>query len=146
MVETSLSETGMFSVLYKRESLGMYVIFDENYMHSRVRQNNTATCQKDRHQCESCNSVLKLKASTSSPLTFLCISNDWKTSPKRHKSEGHLSIVGRSNVAVSVRLEGGYVPWEGRVMVTRGGLTGTVCDDNFDNNDARVVCRMMGLM
>ena len=47
-----------------------------------------------------------------------------------------------------MRLEGGHglrEGLEGRVIVTRGGVTGTICGDNFDNNDAKVVCKMLDL-
>ncbi|XP_052695703.1 uncharacterized protein LOC128174109 [Crassostrea angulata] len=43
-----------------------------------------------------------------------------------------------------IRLFGGDSN-SGRVEILYFGQWGTVCDDNFDNNDAKVVCRMLGL-
>ena len=48
------------------------------------------------------------------------------------------------NISVEVRLSGGSRPSEGRLEVSYGGQWGTVCDDEFDENEATVVCSMLG--
>ena len=39
----------------------------------------------------------------------------------------------------------GTQPNSGRVELIRNGLRGTVCDDDWDDKDATVVCKMLGL-
>ncbi|XP_060574189.1 deleted in malignant brain tumors 1 protein-like, partial [Ruditapes philippinarum] len=45
--------------------------------------------------------------------------------------------------ATSVRLVGGSYSWEGTVQIYHNGW-GTICDDDFAHNEARVICRMLG--
>lgn len=59
-----------------------------------------------------------------------------------HPIYGHTYDIGVA--CMDVRLVGGSSPSNGRVEVNFGEGWGTVCDDDWDDNDARVVCRMLG--
>ena len=42
------------------------------------------------------------------------------------------------------RLTNGPNPKSGRVEVKHNGVWGTICDDNFGENESQVICRMLG--
>ena len=46
--------------------------------------------------------------------------------------------------ALPIRLADGNSPYSGRVEIYRNGVWGTVCDDNWTNTNAQVVCQQLG--
>ena len=58
----------------------------------------------------------------------------------------HLCVcVVSAAVRSDIKLVGPRGPLVGRVEVRHNNTWGTVCDDGFDNNACRVVCRQLGL-
>ena len=43
-----------------------------------------------------------------------------------------------------IKLVGGFDEKTGRVEIRHRGIWGTICDDHFGDNEAKVVCRMLG--
>ncbi|XP_064642640.1 deleted in malignant brain tumors 1 protein-like [Lineus longissimus] len=72
-------------------------------------------------------------------LTECDMANEWGQNDCSHNEDAGVRCE-----RVQVRLVDGSGPHEGRVEITRYGVTGTVCDDRWEDEDARVICRMLG--
>ena len=61
-----------------------------------------------------------------------------------HSEDAGLRCTGTTCTQGAIRLQGGNAT-EGRVEICNNNVWGTVCEDGWDNTDARVACQQLGL-
>ncbi|XP_053388860.1 scavenger receptor cysteine-rich domain superfamily protein-like, partial [Mercenaria mercenaria] len=73
----------------------------------------------------------------------LCPSNEWDSGYENCPYSGSYQSVG-VNCLTPVSLVGGRTDYMGRVEITHNGSKGTICSENFTDENAKVICSMLG--
>ncbi|XP_053388862.1 uncharacterized protein LOC128551929 [Mercenaria mercenaria] len=73
----------------------------------------------------------------------LCSSSDWDSGYENCPYSGSYQSVG-VNCLTPIRLVGGRTKYMGRVEVTHNGRSGSVCNENFTDENAKIICSMLG--
>ncbi|XP_041372547.1 deleted in malignant brain tumors 1 protein-like [Gigantopelta aegis] len=67
------------------------------------------------------------------------------TNCRHNEDSGVICQTGDTNKTTTIRLVNGPSENEGRVEIFHNGQWGSICDDSFDDDEAQVVCRNLGL-
>lgn len=86
-------------------------------------------CPKDSWKCDTNNECI--------PLAFVCDGVDDCADQSDEASQN-------CEAPIEVRLINGSTPLEGRVEIKYHGTWGTICDDDFNDDAAKVICKSLG--
>ncbi|XP_030832693.1 deleted in malignant brain tumors 1 protein isoform X2 [Strongylocentrotus purpuratus] len=73
-----------------------------------------------------------------------CSNGGWGNHSCRHSDDAGVICHSNNGTDGDIRIVDGYSSYEGRVEIYHNGLWGTICDDHWEDFDARVVCRQLG--